>query len=106
MIFESRADTSKIQYFGNRAKNVKSAFPKQLMLVKATVNEKLKSRALKKTFNARKQDAFSKIKPNNDIVFVSGIPKDKAMWLLKKACHDVSNFYPEYMEKAVKWSDD
>lgn len=75
MIFESRADISKIRYFGNnRSKNLKYAPPK--------------------------------IKSDNDIVFVSGIPKDKALWLLKKACHDVSNFHPEYMEKAAKWSDD
>lgn len=106
MIFKSRADTSKIRYFGNRAKNVKSALLKQLEPVKAVVNEKLKSRALKNAFNAIGQAAFPKIKLDNDIVFVSGIPKDKAIWLLKKARHDVSNFHPEYMEKAVKWSDD
>lgn len=74
--------------------------------VKAVVNEKLKSRALKKAFNARGQAAFPKIKSDDDIVFVSGISKDKALHLLKRACHDVSNFHPEYMEKAVKWSDD
>ena len=106
MYFESRADISKIQHFGNRPKTVKSALPKQLKPVKAAMNEKLKNRALRKAFNARGQAVFPKIKSDNDIVFVSDIPKDKAMWLLKKACHDVSNFYPEYMEKAVKLSDD
>ena len=74
--------------------------------VKAVVNERLKSRALKKAFNAKGQDAFPKIKSDDDIVFVNGIPKDKALQLLKRACHDVSNFHPEYMEKAIKWSDD
>ena len=74
--------------------------------VKAVVNERLKSRALRKAFNVRGQAAFPKIKSDDDIVFVSSIPKDKALQLLKRACHDVSNFHPEYMEKAVKWSDD
>lgn len=70
------------------------------------LHEKKKHRFLKKQFNAKGQDAFPKIKLDDDIVFVSGIPKDKALQLLKKACHDVSNFHPEYMEKAIKWSDD
>ena len=74
--------------------------------VKTVVNEKLKSRALKKAFNAKGQDAFPKIKSDDDIMFVSGIPKDKALRLMKRACHDVNNFHPEYMEKSVKWSDD
>ena len=74
--------------------------------VKTVVNEKLKSRALKKAFNAKGQDAFPKIKSDDDIMFVSGIPKDKALRLMKRACNDVNNFHPEYMEKSVKWSDD
>lgn len=74
--------------------------------VKAVVNEKLKSRALRKAFNAKGQVAFPKIKSDDDIVFISDIPKDKALQLLKRACHDVNNFHPEYMEKAIKWSDD
>lgn len=56
--------------------------------------------------NKNLKSAPPKIKSDNDIVFVGGIPKDKALWLLKKACHDVSNFHPEYIEKAAKWSDD
>ena len=70
------------------------------------LHEKKKHRFLKKQFNAKGQDAFPKIKSDDDLVFVNGIPKDKALQLLKRACHDVSNFHPEYMEKAVKWSDD
>jgi len=66
----------------------------------------MKSRALNKAFKAKGQAAFPEIKTDDDIVFVSDIPKEKALKLLKKACHDVSNFHPEYMEKAVKWSDD
>ena len=70
------------------------------------LNEKMKSRALKKAFKAKGQEEFPDMKSDDDIVFVNDIPKDKALQLLKKACHDVSNFNPEYMEKAVKWSDD
>ena len=70
------------------------------------LNEKVKNRALKKAFKAKGQAAFPDIKSDDDIMFVSDIPKEKALKLLKKACHDVSNFHPEYMEKAVKWSDD
>ena len=74
--------------------------------VNQSLNEKMKSRALNKAFKAKGQAAFPEIKTDDDIVFVSDIPKEKALKLLKKACHDVSNFHPEYMEKAVKWSDD
>ena len=70
------------------------------------LHEKKKHRFLKKQFNAKGQNTFPKIKSDDDIVFVNGIPKDKALQLLKRACHDVSNFHPEYMEKAIKWSDD
>ena len=67
--------------------------------ISMALNEKQKNRALKKAFKAKGQVAFPRIKSDNDIVFVSDIPKDKALQLLKKACHDVSNFHPEYMEK-------
>ena len=87
--------------------NVYSSYAdKKKLSSEVIVNEKLKNRALKKAFNARGQAAFPRIKSDNDIVFVSDIPKDKAMRLLKSACHDVSNFHPEYMEKVVKWGDD
>jgi hypothetical protein len=66
----------------------------------------MKNRTLKKAFKAKGQSAFPEIKSDDDIMFVSDIPKEKALKLLKKACHDVSNFHPEYMEKAVKLSDD
>ena len=66
----------------------------------------MKSRALKKVFKAKGQAAFPDIKLDDDIMFVSDIPKEKALNFLKRACHNVSNFHPEYMEKAVKWSDD
>ena len=74
--------------------------------ISMALDEKQKNRALKKAFKAKGQAAFPKINSDGDIVFVSDIPKDKALQLLKRACHDVSNFHPEYMEKAVKWSDD
>ena len=74
--------------------------------VDSPLDEKQKNRLLKKAFKAKGQEAFPEIKSDDDIVFVSGISKDKALKLLKRACHDVSNFHPEYMEKAVKWSDD
>ena len=70
------------------------------------LHEKKKHMFLKKQFNAKGQDAFPKIKSDDDIVFVNSIPKDKALQLLKRACHDVINFHPEYMEKAVRLSDD
>ena len=74
--------------------------------ISMALNEKQKNRALKKAFKAKGRDAFPKVKSDDDIVFVSDIPKDKALQLLKRACHDVNNFHPEYMEKAVRWSDD
>ena len=70
------------------------------------LNEKQKNRALKKAFKVKGQTTFPKIKTDNDIVFVSDISKDKALQLLKSTCHDVNNFHPEYMEKAIKWSND
>lgn len=70
------------------------------------LNEKTKFRQLRKNFKKHGQEVFPKINSDDDIVFVSGIPKDKALKLLKRACHDVSNFHPEYMEKAVRWSND
>ena len=74
--------------------------------INAPLNEKKKQRELKKLFKAKGANAFPKISSDDDIVFVSDIPKDKALQLLKRACHDVSNFHPEYMNKAIKWSDD
>lgn len=71
--------------------------------VKASVNEKLKSRALRKAFKAKGQAAFPEIKSNDEIVFVSGIPKDKALQLLKRACHDVSNFHESLNEDGAQY---
>lgn len=69
-----------------------------------SIQEKQKFRQVKKNFKKKGMKAFPSIKSDNDIVFVRDIPKDKALHLMK-ACHDVSNFHPEYMKKALKWSD-
>ena len=74
--------------------------------INAPLNEKKKQLALKKSFKAKGVVAFPKISSDDDIVFVKDIPKDKALQLLKRAYHDVSNFHPEYMNKAIKWSND
>ena len=71
-----------------------------------SLNEKKKFRQMKKDFKKHGQSVFPEIKSDNDIVFVNNIPKDKALYLLRRACHDVSNFHPDYMEKGIKWSDD
>ena len=47
--------------------------------INAPLNEKKKQRALKKLFKAKGANAFPKISSDDDIVFVSDIPKDKAL---------------------------
>ena len=70
------------------------------------LDEKKKYRILKKEFKAKGQAAFPEIKSDDDIMLVRDIPKEKALQLLKRALHDVSNFHPEYMDKALRWSND
>ena len=59
------------------------------------LHEKKNHRFLKKQFNAKGQDAFQKIKSDDDIVFINGIPKDMHNSSLNVAINDVLSAYKQ-----------